>query len=50
MTLAWGGRDGQVPEEKGRAEPKSHLVRGQRVRFIAHKELVQCLHSAETQK
>ena len=41
MTLAWAGPDGDVPE---------HLVRGQRVRFIAHKELVRSLHFAETSK
>ena len=41
MTLAWAGKDGAVPE---------HLVRGQRVRFIAHRELVQSLHFAETHK
>lgn len=41
MTLARAGRDGDVPE---------HLVRGQRVRFTAYKELVRSLHFAETQK
>ena len=40
-TLAWAGQDGDLPE---------HLVRGQRVRFIAYKELVQSLNFAETQK
>lgn len=48
MTLAWDGRDGQVPEEKGSAGLRSHLVRGQTVNFIAHRELVQSLHFAET--